>query len=174
MICGRPVLMVSALVLGALALSACGGLGGSSETDPEDDFGHRYENWARDGRETLLLDVNGDTTRTLVFPAVIDSVAIRPSQGAVVSGDEVAVEVLIKGAIPDACSVLNAAEQERSGRFVNVTLTMRQPIDEVCAQVVRPFRFYLILDGGFAPGSYTLTLNGSAHPFRIREAIPEQ
>ena len=51
---------------------------------------------------------------------------------------------------------------------------MRQPIDEVCAQVVRPFRFYLILEGGFVPGSYTLTLNGAAHPFRIREVTPRR
>ena len=162
------------LVLGVLALGACSGLGGSSDRNPEDDFGHRFEDWARDGRETLLLDVNGDTTRTLVFPAVIDSVAIRPSQVAVLPGNEATVEVLIKGAIPDACSVLNAAEQDRAGQFVTVTLTMRQPIDEVCAQVVRPFRFYLVLDGSFAPGSYTLTLNGRARPFRIREAVAER
>lgn len=173
MILRRPVFGLLMLVLGASALGACSGLGGASERNPEDEFGHRYEDWARDGRETLLLDANGDTTRTLVYPAVIDSVAIRPSQGAVRSGDEVAVEVLIKGAIPDACSVLNAAEQARAGRFVTVTLTMRQPIDIVCAQVVRPFRFYLILNGGFAPGSYTLTLNGKAYPFRIREVVEE-
>ena len=156
-----------AVVLSALALGACTGV--APDADPEDDFGNRIEDWASDGRETLLLDVDGDTTRTLVYDAVIDSVAIRPSQGAARAGDAVAVEVLIKGAIPDACSVLNTAEQSRAGRFVTVSLTMRQPIDVVCAQVVRPYRFYLILDGGFAPGSYTLTLNGTAYPFRIRQ-----
>ena len=104
MIRWRPVFSLSVLLL---TLGACSGLGGSSESNPEDDFGHRFEDWARDGRETLLLDVNGDTTRTLVFPAVIDSVAIRPSQVATLPGEEVTVEVLIKGAIPDACSVLN-------------------------------------------------------------------
>ncbi|MEO0559706.1 MAG: hypothetical protein AAF170_16155 [Bacteroidota bacterium] len=155
-------------------LSACSGLGGSSDRNPEDDFGHRFEDWERDGRETLLLDVNGDTTRTLVFPAVVESVNIRASEPAVLPGEETAVEVLIKGAIPDACSVLNTAEQSRAGQFVTATLTMRQPIDEVCAQVVRPFAFYLVLDGRFGPGSYTLTLNGRAHPFRIREAAPQR
>ena len=158
----------------ALTLGACISPGGVNREDPEEGFGHRYEDWARDGRETLLLDADGDTTRTLVYPAVVDSVAIRPSQGAALAGDAVAVEVLVKGAIPDACSVLDRAEQARAGQFVTVTLTMRQPIDRVCAQVVRPFRFYLILEGGFEPGSYTLTLNGTAHPFRIRETAPPE
>ncbi|GAB5535583.1 MAG: hypothetical protein Rubg2KO_18320 [Rubricoccaceae bacterium] len=170
----RPVLGVLMLLLGVSALSACSGLGGASEPDPDDEFGHRYENWERDGRETLLLDVHGDTTRTLLFDAVVESANIRASEPAVLPGEETAVEVLIKGAIPDACSVLNAAEQSRAGRFVTVSLTMRQPIDEVCAQVIRPFAFYLVLEGGFAAGSYTLTLNGTAHPFRIREAVPER
>lgn len=161
------------LLLGASALGACSGLGGASEPDPDAEFGHRVERWERNGRETLLLDVNGDTTRTLVFPAVIESVNVRTSDAAVQPGEEAAVEVLIKGAIPDACSVLNTAEQTRAGRFVTVTLTMRQPIDEVCAQVVRPFAFYLVLNGGFEPGSYTLTLNGTTHPFRIREVTEE-
>ena len=40
-------------------------------------------------------------------------------------------------------------------------------------QVLRPFRFYLPLEGVFEPGSYTLKVNGAATPFRIRELRPE-
>ena len=39
----------------------------------------------------------------------------------------VGVELLVKGALPDACSALDVPTQERAGRLVTVTLTMRQP-----------------------------------------------
>ena len=44
---------------------------------------------------------------------------------------------------------------------------MRQPRETVCAAVVRPFRYYLVLDGAYPAGSYTLTLNGSVTPFQV-------
>ena len=87
-------------------------------------------------------------------------------------GEAVPVEVLVKGALPDACSALNAVTQEQTGHFVTMTLTMRQPRGAVCAQVVRPFRFYVRLDGLFAPGSYTLRLNGRVTPFQVLDARP--
>ena len=83
------------------------------------------------------------------------------------------VEVLIKGALPDACAALDEAEQARVVNLIDVTLTMRRPRGALCAQVVRPFRFYLPLDGTFPPGSYTLKVNGAAYPFRIREGEVE-
>ena len=47
---------------------------------------------------------------------------------------------------------------------------MRQPKERVCAAVVRPFRFYLVLDGTFEAGSYTLRLNDAAYPFQVLPA----
>lgn len=146
---------VAAAVLLGLALGACAGAGASDA--PEDD-----------GRETVLITAPGDSVRYLVYPAILDGVFVRPSQAAAAPGTEVPVEVLLKGTLPDACSELNAATQSRAGNFVEVELTMRTPRGAVCAQVIRPFRFYLLLEGGFEPGHYTLTLNGAAHPFRIR------
>ena len=145
----------AALVL-ALMVSACGGLAAAGDED--------------DGRETVLIRPADGDTRYLIYPAILDDVFVRPSQAAAASGTEVAVEVLLKGTLPDACSELDAASQSRAGNFVTVDLTMRTPRGAVCAQVTRPFRFYIVLEGGFEPGHYTMTLNGTAHPFRIREA----
>ena len=155
---GALALPLSAL---ALALAACGGAGEAA--DPND------------GRETVLLTPPADSVRYLVYPAILDGVFVRPGRAAAAPGAEVPVEILVKGTLPDACSELADATQTRRGHLVDMELTMRTPRGAVCAQIQRPFRFYLLLDGAFAPGHYTLTLNGAAHPFRIRtegEAAP--
>ncbi len=155
----------------AAALSGCGMLGG--QRSPDDQYGHRYGGVAPDGRETVLLEP-ADTARTYVtLPAILDSVAVRPAVAAAPAGSPVSVEVLIKGTLPDACTTLDVATQTRVGHLITATLTMRQPHGALCAQVVRPFRFYLPLDGTYEPGHYTFTLNGAAYPFRIREQPAE-
>ena len=160
--------LLSLLVAGAaFGLSACaGGSEAAGGQPPGDRFGYRMGGTGPDGRETVLLAPISDSTRYLFFPAVVDSVAVRPA-GRPAPGDAVAVEVLVKGALPDACAELTEVEQERQGRYVTVELLMRQPRETVCAQVVRPFRFYLMLDGAYEAGSYMLTLNGTDHPFQI-------
>ena len=94
---------------------------------------------------------------------------MRPEQAQLAPGDSTAVEILVKGALPDACAELSAVTQVRRARYITVTLDMRTPAGRVCAAVARPYRFYLPLDGRFATGSYVLTLNGAVHPFQIRE-----
>src|SRR5690606_15047056 len=166
----RP-LFVLAAVVAAAALAGCSR--SREAARPDDQYGHRYEGVAPDGRETVLLTPADTAEAYLVMPAVLDSVAVRPAQREALPGEAVPVEVLIKGALPDACSVLDEAVQTRAMNLIDVTLTMRRPRGTVCAQVVRPFRFYLPLDGTFAPGSYTLKVNGAAYPFRIREGEVE-
>ena len=141
---------------------------GCSGTRPEARFGQRMGD-ADDGRETVLLAAPADSAGFLVFPAVIDSVAVRAERAVLVPGETTAVEVLVKGALPDACAEMARATQSRLGNYVTVTLDMRTPRDQVCAAVVRPYRFYLPLDGLYDAGSYVLTLNGAPHPFQIRE-----
>ena len=159
----RPSLLT--LAAAALALAACAG----GTRAPDDRYGHRYGGVAPDGRETVLVEPADSTASFVTLPAVIDSVVVRPEHTAA-PGEGVAVEVLIKGTLPDACATLNAPEQERTGHLVRLTLTMRQPSGALCAQVVRPFRFYLPLAGAFEAGHYTLRVNGTAYPFRLRAA----
>ena len=120
----------------------------------------------------VLLEPGDSTGSYLTLPAILDSVSVRPAVTAAVPGTPVEVEVLVKGTLPDACTTLDAATQSRVGHLVTATLTMRQPHGALCAQVVRPFRFYMPLEGTYEPGHYTLTLNGTAYPFRIRALAP--
>lgn len=159
------------LALLALALGAagCGLLGGGSPAS-EARFGHRpAASVTDDGRETVLIAPPDASTAFLVFPAPVDSVSVRAEQPVVDAGAATAVEVLVKGALPDACAELSDVRQSRSGAYVTVDLDMRTPRGRVCAAVARPYRFYLPLDGTFDAGSYVLTLNGATHPFQIRQ-----
>ena len=169
---GRPLLALGIAALAAAALAGCSRTREAARPG-DDDYGHRYEGVAPDGRETVLLTPPDSAEAYLVVPAVLDSVAVRPARREAPPGEAVPVEVLIKGALPDACSALNDATQSRAANLLDVTLTMRRPRGALCAQVVRPFRFYLPLDGLFPPGSYTLKVNGAAYPFRIREGTVE-
>lgn len=159
-----------ALLGAALALAACGGGGATADASGEGQFGYRLGGVGDDGRETLLLEPVTDSTRYLTFPAVVTSVDVRPA-GRPADGDAVAVEVLVKGALPDACAELADVEQSRESHFVTVDLSMRQPLETVCAAVVRPFRFYVMLEGAYEAGSYTLRLNGATYPFQILPAL---
>ena len=153
----------------AAGLAACAGGEGAAAGDVDRDaFGYRLPSDAQ--RETMTLQPVADSARALVYPAVVQSVAVRRA-GRPLPGDAVAVEVVIEGALPDACAELSGVTQSRAGRYVDVELTMRQPLETVCAAVVRPFRYYLALDTGFEAGSYVLRVNGSPTPFQVLPAL---
>ena len=160
----RAALVPLALVLAAMSLAACGGSGASASGPDRDRYGYRVG--SDDRRETMQIRPISDSTRYLIYPAVVDSVGVRTA-GRPAPGDAVAVEVVIQGALPDACAELTEVTQSREGHFVFVDLTMRQPLETVCAAVVRPFRFYVVLDGGFEAGSYTLRVNDDPTPFQV-------
>ena len=159
-----PLAIAAVLVTG---LAACAG-SGPPDGVQRDRFGYRVG--SDPNRETMLLRPVTDSTQYLVYPAVVDAVTVRPA-GRPAPGDGVVVEVLVEGALPDACAELTAVEQDRQLRFVEVDLFMRQPKETVCAAVVRPFRFYLVLDGAFEAGSYTLRFNGAPTPFQVLPAL---
>lgn len=163
-----------ALVWLALAplLAGCGGSAAAERSDER--FGHRFRGTAPDGRETVLITPPADSVRYLLYPAVVDSAAVRPERAVLGAGESTTVEVLVKGALPDACAQLDAIQQRRAGHYVTVTLQMRQPRERVCAAVVRPFRFYMSLVGEYPSGSYVLTLNGVVVPFQVRQRTVEE
>lgn len=139
---------------------------------PEDQFGHRVDGVSDDGRTTITINPPDESVTYRFFPASYESVAVRP---ATMTPDKAAtgvpVEILVKGAFPDACTELHDVSQQRQqeGRFLDITLQMRRPQGSVCAAVLRPYRFYLMLEGLYPPGAYTITLNGGATPFEIPE-----
>ncbi len=138
-----------------------------AELPPDDRFGNRIEGEGPDGRRTVVVTPPDSGRTYLYYPAVYDTVHVRPAAPSD-AHTPVPVEVLVKGAFPDACMEMHEVKQKRTGHLIEVTLTMRKPQGAVCASVLRPYRFYLSLEGLYEPGNYTLKLNGKAHPFTIR------
>lgn len=154
------------LFLMAFGLASCISLS-SNKPLPEDQFGHRLEGTTDDGRTTITINPPAADVEYRYFPAGYESITVRPAPR---DSDEGAqVDILVKGAFPDGCSELHDVSQQRTGHFIEITLQMRRPVGSVCAAVLRPYRFYLTLDGRYAPGAYTLTLNGRTTAFEIRE-----
>ncbi|MDA0874993.1 MAG: hypothetical protein O3C45_08030 [Bacteroidetes bacterium] len=150
-------------------LGACATIG--PEPDPDATFGHRVDGDDTEGRTTIVIAPAAEDVEYRFFEASYESVTIRPDLVTPAnSAAGVPVEVLIKGAFPDACSELHEVQQQRAGNLVLVTLTMRRPQGSVCASVLRPYRYYLDLNGRFAPGAYSLRLNDDTHAFVVREA----
>lgn len=163
------------LLLMTLGLASCISFS-RNEPLPEDRFGYRLEGTTDDGRTTITINPPAADVEYRYFPAGFESLHVRPGppgtsgDAAGTAQDGIQVEILVKGAFPDACSELHDVSQERIGHFIEITLQMRRPVGSVCAAVLRPYRFYLTLDGRYAPGAYTLTLNGRTTPFEIRDA----
>ncbi|MFT4604307.1 MAG: inhibitor of cysteine peptidase [Rhodothermales bacterium] len=132
--------------------------------EPENQFGQRDE-VSEDGRVTTVIGPADGTQVYRYRDAMVQEVFVRTAPPA---DQPVAVEVLVKGAFPDSCTELHEATQERSANQISVKLTTRRPQGALCAAVIRPFRFYLELEGSYDEGHYTLNLNGGAHPFQIR------
>jgi hypothetical protein len=154
------------LLLGFLAAGLVAGCTSARQEtpDPEGDFGTRSPE-QEDGRTTTVIGPEDGSQVYRYADAFTDHVRVRPEA---VSSEPVAVEVLIEGAFPDSCTELHDANQTRSGNILEVTLRTRRPQGALCAAVIKPFRFYLLLDGAFSPGPYTLKVNGGAHPFEVK------
>lgn len=136
-----------------------------ADLDPEKQFGHRAED-STDGRITTVIAPPKGDQAYRYNDAFVDEVSVRPARGIPMP---VPVEILVKGAFPDSCTELHEAVQKRSGNLIEVSLRTRRPQSALCASVVRPFRFYLTLEGVFEAGPYTLKLNGDAYPFEVHE-----
>ena len=141
------------------------------EKTPDETFGHRVDGIDEDGSTTVVIRPPVDSLQYRTLPAVFQDVTIRPAPMTPdLEASGVEVEVLIKGAFPDSCSELHEIQQERTGNILRVDLTMRRPQGAICASVLRPYRFYFMLEGSYGPGPYSLMLNGESHPFEIRTA----
>lgn len=145
---------------GLLVLGACAG--SNRPAEPGADFGSRDD--ADEARETLLITPPDAAQEFFYYPAYASEVIVRPGP---MEADRRPVELLIKGALPDACTELHAISQQTRGHLIEVVFETRRPKGGVCAQVVRPYRFYYTLDGPLAPGDYTLKLNDRVHPFTV-------
>ena len=149
-----------------VAFTGCAGIR-QTERPPDEQFGHRYEGRASDGRETIVISAPEGDREYVYYPATLDTVHVRQAIPESQDAATTQVEVLIKGGFPDACTELHSVDQTRAERILDVILQMRRPRGVLCAAVVRPYRFYLLLDGQYEPGHYSLKINGASHPFVV-------
>lgn len=157
----------------ALLLCLCAACSGGRLTEEpvDEQFGHRYPEAAPGGRTVLEITPPDSLREYFFYPAVIDSVHVRPAPldpGLPAETQRVPVEVLIKGALPDLCTELHGVEQIRTGHILDVELLIRRPKGAVCARTMHTYRFYLMLEGLYEPGFYTLKLNDSIYAFEVR------
>lgn len=156
-------------VLMSVALSAC--LGSREvEKPPDERYGHRFESEGPEGRRTIAILPPDSAESYFYYPAVFDTVHVRPAPltGDVAVNSEVPVEILVKGSMPDGCTAMHDVSQERFGHIIHVRVEMRKPEGSVCTRVIRPYRFYLRLDGTYGEGHYTLKMNNRVFPFAVR------
>ncbi|NJK99010.1 MAG: hypothetical protein HC910_00055 [Spirulinaceae cyanobacterium SM2_1_0] len=125
----------------------------------------------------LVLWLSACAGLPLASPAIDDALPAPPielveaaSRSAPVTVEAVRVNVLesqplqlvleIDGYIPDGCQVPVTVSQTRVGNQVSVALARELPVDTLCPAVVQPYTQQLRLDGGFAPGTYQIEVNG--------------
>ena len=160
------IVLISAML--PVLVIACSGSNVTVSSDPDRQFGHRYEGVPPDGYNVVTISVPEEELDFTYFPATFDHVIVRPELIRL-EQDTVEVEILVKGSLPDACMELHAFDQKRAGNLITATLQMRRPASRVCATVRRPYRLYLILEGGFTQGNYSLNLNDEVVPFTVRQ-----
>ncbi len=151
-------------ILSFVLLTGCGSSSAVSVDEEGTDFGHRIEG-ETDGRRTVVVIPATNADSYNVSPAPFATVDIRIGRK---EAEGTPVELLVKGALPDACTELHGVNQTRNNNEVIVQIQSRRPGEALCATVVRPYRFYVSLDGFFAAGRYTLNLNGRSKQFSIQ------
>ncbi len=165
----RRAPLVFALAV-TLAVGGCGLL--RPKKKPDQRFGNVVLPETAEDPDVLTV-LPADSSRAYFYTdAVVTSVVARvetPERGSdAPRTDSARVEVLVRGSFPDACYELSGVTQNRIARLIDVTLTARRPQGAFCATVIRPYRFYVLLDGLYARGPYTLTVNGTVAPFDVR------
>ncbi|TDI77543.1 MAG: hypothetical protein E2O84_00845 [Bacteroidetes bacterium] len=154
-----PAWMLSMiLVVSSGCMSANSG-GGNVESG----FGNR-ETDGEGGRSTIVITSVPNVNEYVVSPVPFESADIRVGTR---ENGTAPVEILVKGAFPDSCTELHGANQTRTNSEVIVNIQARRPVNAVCASVMRPYRFYLTIDGTFESGRYTLDLNGVRQVFVV-------
>lgn len=80
----------------------------------------------------------------------------------------VAVDVMVTGRLPDACTLIHRAQQERRSTGITVTLTTRRESGARCPPEPRYFQHAVALDiHGLPPGLYFVSVNGVSSTFQI-------
>ena len=107
----------------------------------------------------LILAACGSSEGDTALPEGCDGITWGSDIQVEERDDEVVL--LIAGDYPDSCSTVCGSQQTVDGNAINIDLFSAQPEqDEVCAQMLTPFRVEVKLDtADLETGEYTITLN---------------
>jgi hypothetical protein len=83
-------------------------------------------------------------------------------------GRPAGVDVDVFGQLPDACTLIHRAQQDRRSTGITVTLTTRRESGARCPPEPRAYQRIVALDiQGMPPGLYFVSVNGVSTTFQI-------
>lgn len=95
-------------------------------------------------------------------PVVVEDVQVE-----ILESDPVQVVAVIKGGLGNGCLSLGEITQRREGNTIEVTLLANHSGAEACTMIYQIVDERVRLDGSFAPGEYTLIVNGVERTFSV-------
>jgi hypothetical protein len=163
-------LCLPAMLALVLLVATTGCRGPAEVIDPDTLYAHRYEPVDPEGREILEVAPPVPEGTYFLYPPVVHDVKIR--RGPMDETGHRPVDIVLLGALHDACAALHHVRESRIGHIIDIAFEIMQPRRALCAQVVRPFRFYHELADPLPPGPYTLRINDDVHPFEVFPELP--
>jgi inhibitor of cysteine peptidase len=97
-----------------------------------------------------------------IRPAPIEEV-----EAEVAGGPYPFVTVHVKGGLSDACTTLHETKAMRTASTIVISITTERPRDAICTEIYTYFEKDLNLGKDFAPGTYTVEVNGVSDTFVI-------
>ncbi len=80
----------------------------------------------------------------------------------------VQIRAIVKGNLPDACTIISSASSQRNGNTFQVNIATTRPADAVCAQMLVPFEQNVTLDvAGLKAGTYTVVAGDISETFGL-------
>ncbi len=78
------------------------------------------------------------------------------------------VHALVMGQLPDDCTVIDQAVQQRQDNYITVTLTTVRPFGTACRPGAVPYEHRIPLEvAGLRAGVYTVSVNGITNSFEL-------
>ncbi|WP_298821573.1 hypothetical protein [Chloroflexus sp.] len=77
------------------------------------------------------------------------------------------VQAHIVGYLGDGCTTFAGINQQRSGNTITITVSAIHSGAEVCTAIAPLLDQRVMLDGTFAPGQYTVIINGTEYQLTI-------
>jgi hypothetical protein len=109
------------------------------------------------------VNVNTPTAPSQLESPVQGNVNVTHAQVFIKDGR---VQALVQGELGDGCTSLQPIRQRRTANTIDITVTFRRE-GEVCTMIMQFVNEWVVLDGSFTPGEYTVRANAVVTNFRL-------